>query len=89
VSAPKPPLSLVEQAELRAFQEPRETGVRLITKDEKKKQKRRLGKSKPEKPPIIKTEPSKAHPEVTEIRQVRRHGRSRTISVEFATQRKL
>lgn len=89
-AAPKRPLSLAEQAAFKVLKESRETGTRLIPKGQADKQKRRYGKTKVgvKKPLGIKPEPSRPQKDVAVITQALRHGKSRTIAVEFVSERK-
>ena len=87
-SAPKLPLSPAEKAALQALKESRETGTKLIPKAEKKRIKKRFGKTKTggPKPSVIKPERSEPNRAVTEVRQKRSHGRLRAVAVEFVGQ---
>src|SRR6476659_7738710 len=71
VSAPKPPLSLTEQAALQALRETRETGTTLIPKGQKKRTAKRFGKTKTSGPklPVIKPERSEPNRATAEVRQ--------------------
>jgi hypothetical protein len=88
VSAPKPPRSLTEQAALQALRETRETGTTLIPKGQKKRTKKRFGKTRAggPKPSVIKPERSEPNRATTEVRQACRKGRSRAVTVEFVSQ---
>jgi hypothetical protein len=83
-TAPKLPLKPAEQAALKILKDSRETGSRLIPKGQSTKKKRQYGKAKPKNPSIIKPEPSRPQKDVAVVSQALRHGRSRTIAVEFA-----
>jgi hypothetical protein len=84
-TAPKLPLKPAEKAALKLLKDSRETGSRLIPKGQVTKKKLKYGKAKPNNPSIIKLEPSRPQKGVTVVSQALRHGRSRTIVVEFAT----
>ncbi|MBN8979583.1 MAG: hypothetical protein J0I08_24255 [Rhizobiales bacterium] len=89
-SAPKRPLSPVEQASLAAFTESRGTGTRLIPKGQEKKKRslRQKFKGSAKKPPGIKPEPSRPQKNVTVVHQTVRRGKSRMVSVEFSSDKR-
>jgi hypothetical protein len=89
-SAPRPPLALAEKAAFKALKESEETGVRLISKSEKKNRKTSFGKSKSitKKPSMIKAEPSRPQQGVAVTYQALKKKRSRAVAVEFVSERK-
>ncbi|WP_143198024.1 hypothetical protein [Bradyrhizobium sp. AS23.2] len=94
-SAPKLPLSLAEKAALEAFKQERESGSKLIRKGENRPNKKRSGKPNSAKlksakpsPSVIKPSQSRPTPGLTEIHQSQRFGRSRKVTVEFASKGK-
>jgi hypothetical protein len=89
-TAPKLPLKPAEQDALKLLKDSRETGSRLIPKGNSTKKKRQqYGKATAKNPSIIKPEPSRPQKGVAIVSQSLRHGRSRTIAVEFAPDSKL
>jgi hypothetical protein len=83
-TAPKLPRTPAEQAALKILRDSRETGSRLIPKGHVTKKKRQYGKATAKNPSVIKPEPSRPQKGVAIVSQSLRHGRSRTIAVEFA-----
>ena len=89
-SAPKPSLSLAEKAAFEALKQSQEAEVRLIPKREKKTRKLRVQMTKlaTRKPSAINAERSLPVKGKAVTHQALKKGRSRTVAVEFMSDRK-